>query len=147
METLPKQMTDEEFTDAFESCRLPNAQFRHRDHLRLAWIYLKRYGSAAAEARISDSIRKYAAHNGATQKYHETVTLAWLRLVDCAASRAPSGTPFEDVLGAFPELQDKNSLQEYYSRAVLESDSAQGIFVQPDLKPLPTRKASIPGRS
>jgi len=131
-------MTDDEFADAFETCQLPNALFHHRDHLRLAWIYLRRYGSAEAGARISKSIQRYAAHHGATQKYNETVTLAWLQLVDNAVSRAPTGARFEDALAAFPELLDKSTLGEYYSRAVLDSDAARRIFVQPDLKPLPT---------
>ena len=44
-------MTDQEFAAAIETCRLPNAQFHHRDHLRLAWIYLRRYGPELGEAQ------------------------------------------------------------------------------------------------
>ncbi len=35
-------MTDAEFVAAFESCALPAQAFRHRDHVRLAWLYLRR---------------------------------------------------------------------------------------------------------
>jgi hypothetical protein len=146
MEAMLERMTDDEFADAFETCQLPNALFHHRDHLRLAWIYLRRYGSAEAGAQIAKSIQRYAAHHGATQKYHETVTLAWLQLVDYAASRAPAGARLEDALASFPELLDKNTLGQYYSRAALDSDTARVIFTQPDLKPLPTRSPVIAGR-
>jgi hypothetical protein len=37
-------MTDEEFLRAFEACELSNGCFHHRDHIRLAWIYVHRYG-------------------------------------------------------------------------------------------------------
>jgi len=130
-------MTDEEFTEAFETCELPKELFHHRDHLRLAWIYLRRYGSEQAAARISESIRRYAAHLGATEKYHETITIAWLRLVAQAADGAPRGAAFGDVLDAFPHLLRQDALREHYSRALLESQDARRVFVEPDLKPLP----------
>ena len=35
-------MTDDEFAAALEALTLPPSGFRHADHVRLAWIYLKR---------------------------------------------------------------------------------------------------------
>jgi len=127
-------MTDRQFVEAFETCTLPKEQFHHRDHLRLAWIYLKSHGSAAARVRIVESIRRYAAHLGVSEKYHETITIAWMRIVEQAADDLPS---FEDVLAVMPELRDKDTLQTYYSPAVLQSEEARTRFVEPDLKPLP----------
>ena len=131
------QTKDDEFVAAFEACTLPNEQFRHRDHLRLAWIYLRRFGASGAEARIAQSIRRYAEFHGATQKYHHTVTLAWLRLIQRAAARLPEQALFEDVLRASPELLDKGTLGEYYSKELVGSERARADFVEPDLKPLP----------
>jgi hypothetical protein len=131
-------MTDDEFAAEFEACRIPNELFRHRDHLRLAWIYLHRYGSAEAGARLSVSIRRYASHHGKAHKYHETVTLAWLQLVDHAARCTSQAANLETVLEAFPELLNKSALQKYYSATLLESETARQIFVQPDLEPLPS---------
>jgi hypothetical protein len=129
-------MTGLEFTTAFESCELPKEQFHHRDHLRLAWIYLQRYGHPQAARKIADAIRKYAAHNNASQKYHETITMAWLELVHLAQQSLPDSATFDDLPHAFPELLQKNALAEYYSSGVLESETAKRIFVPPDLKPL-----------
>jgi len=35
-------MTDDEFLGSFMNCTLPAHAFRHRDHLRLAWILVRR---------------------------------------------------------------------------------------------------------
>jgi hypothetical protein len=130
-------MNDEEFARAFEACEIPNESFRHRDHIRLAWIYLKTYGSSEAATRISASIRKYAAHNGASHKYHETVTLAWMRLVANAMRQLPTDASFEAVIAVDSKLLDKTSLAGFYSDTVLASDAARNGWVDPDLKPLP----------
>ena len=131
-------MNDEEFARAFEACEIPNEAFHHRDHIRLAWIYLKDYGAAGASTRISASIRKYAAHHGATHKYHETVTQAWMRLVAHAMGQLPADASFEAVLAAAPMLLDKTSLNGFYSATVLASEAARSEWVDPDLKPLPS---------
>ncbi len=129
-------MNDEEFVRAFERCEIPNASFHHRDHVRLAWIYLRHCGPERAEAEISISIRRYAAHNGASHKYHETITLAWMRLVAQAMQQAPAGATFEDLAERFPKLLDKASLSEFYSDELLASDAARTSWVEPDLQPL-----------
>ena len=124
-------MTDAEFARAFETCELPPDNFHHRDHIRLAWIFLQRYG-AEAGAQIAISIRRYAAHLGKSDKYHETVTQAWMRLVAAAGA-----TSFEALTEAHPELLDKAFLNEFYSDAALQSAAAREKFVEPDRKPLP----------
>jgi hypothetical protein len=128
-------MTDVEFITAFETCELPKEDFHHRDHLRLAWIYLRQYGHPQAARKIAESIRRYAAHLNASQKYHETITIAWLELVDFAQQSLPAAASFDDLPQAFPELLQKNALAEYYSSGVLESETAKRIFVPPDLRP------------
>jgi hypothetical protein len=129
-------MTDDEFARAFESCELSNESFHHRDHIRLAWIYLQRYGLAEAKPRMAESIRRFAAHHGKSDKYHETVTQAWMQLVAEAAKSRPKDD-FEHFVTAFPQLLDKSSLAEFYSDAVLRSEAARSAFVAPDRKKLP----------
>src|SRR5579871_2156930 len=115
-------MTDDEFVRAFESCELPPAQFHHRDHLRLARIYLDRFGLDPATARFIDSLKRYAAHIGKSDKYHETITIAWMRVVAAEPAHA--------------EL-DKDHLYRYYSRERLDSPEARMGFVEPDIQQLP----------
>src|SRR5215217_4529512 len=80
-------LDDAEFVRAVESGELPNARFGHRDHLRLAWLYLADSGpgrQAEARARMAATLRRFAARHGAAQRYHETLTVLWMRLVDAA---------------------------------------------------------------
>ena len=89
MEFMVHSMTDDAFVLAFEKCELPAEAFRHREHVRLTFIYLRRYGVDGARIRISEGIRRYALHNGAAQKYHETITIAWLRIVQDVMAKLP----------------------------------------------------------
>lgn len=129
-------MTDHEFLDAFENCRLANELFHHRDHLRLGWIYLRRYRVSDAAVRIAESIRRYAAHHGRSDKYHETITVAWLRLVADFTGRTRA-VNFNELLASSPELLDKNTLHQYYSPELLDTEAARTQFVPPDRKALP----------
>jgi hypothetical protein len=129
-------MTDDDFVRAFESCELPSESFRHTQHLRLAWIYLRRMPYGAAAAAMERGVRQYAAHHGAMQKYHHTLTLVWMRLV-AAASAAHSNEDFEGLLRVHPALLDKLTPQRFYSAARLESAAARADWVEPDLRPLP----------
>ena len=43
---------------AFETGALPNSAFHHRDHIRLAWIYLRRDGPETGAREVIDGIRQ-----------------------------------------------------------------------------------------
>lgn len=130
-------MTDQEFLRAFENCELGNEGFHHRDHIRLAWIYLRRYGEPEARRHMSEAIKRFAAFHGKTDKYHETITLAWLRLVADAMTRVRRDTTFDKLTVLAPELLDKRTLDKFYSTGALASDVARNSWVVPDLQPLP----------
>ncbi len=140
---MPQQTTgtfilsDDAFVDAFESCTLPKQSFHHRDHIRLAWLYLREGELPVAAARIERSIRGFAAHLGVSEKYHQTITFVWLRLVEAAMRQFPGGGTLEDFLRQHPELLDQNLPFQFYSRERLLSDGARSAWVEPDLKALP----------
>jgi hypothetical protein len=125
-------LAEEEFAAAVERGEAPEGGFHHRDHLRLAWIYLRRYEAEEAGARIAETIRRFAAHHGQSARYHETMTQAWLLLM-----ASEGGGSFEEALAAKPELLDKNYLLAYYSADLLASEEAKARFVAPDIAPLP----------
>jgi hypothetical protein len=105
-------MTDAEFARAFEGGTIPNAGFRHVDHLRLAWAYLAESPSiAAATDRMRSSLRRFAASVGHAEKYSDTLTIAWMRQV--AEARASTGAAtFDALLRLCPRLLDKDSLSD-----------------------------------
>jgi len=129
-------MTDDELVRAFESCELPSESFRHLQHLRVAWVYLQRMPYEAAAIAMETGVRRYAAHYGATQKYHHTMTLVWMRLV-AAARVAHADEDFEGLLRVHPALLDKLTPRRYYSAERLESAAARADWLEPDLRPLP----------
>lgn len=129
--------SDEEFLRAFEDLSFPADQFHHREHIRVAWLYLKSSDATRAAERMAAGILRFANHHGATQKYHHTLTLAWMRLVAAALVETPEGRNFAQFLAEHRELGDKDLLKKYYSPELLQTKGAREGWVEPDLQPLP----------
>ena len=126
-------MTDDQFLHRFEAHALDG--FSHRDHIRLAFAYARRGGVAAA-VDGARGIRAFAEAHGLPRKYHETMTVAWARVVGrLAVDSAP--LPFGEFLRANPQLLRPGVLSPHYSDALLHSERARASFVEPDLAPLP----------
>lgn len=132
-------LKDDEFLRAFETCELPNHAFHHGDHVRAAWLYIRRFGEAAAESRLCEGIMRFANHHGATQKYHHTMSVAWVRLIAAAYRETPEIQQFEDFIAAHPGLLEMRALSKYYSASRLGSAAARAGWVEPDLRRLPGR--------
>ena len=120
----------------FESQSLENAAFRHREHVRLTWIYLNGEPRAAVEARLCSALLALATSHGVAQRFHHTLTVAWVRIIE-SARRSHPDTPFDALVEACPWLLDKDAPLAYYSRDVLFSDDARARWLEPNLKPLP----------
>jgi hypothetical protein len=120
-------MNDIDFLRAFEDTTLE--PFHHRDHLRVTFLYLQQFGEGGTRQRLGPAILRYAAARNASQKYHETITLAWICLVSAASAGAVN---FEAMLAAHPHLLDKNLLNRYYSPELLQSSEARERWVEPD---------------
>lgn len=131
------ELSDDEFVAQVESCSFPNHLAHHKEHIRLAYLYLKRYGSAQARPRVRETIMKYAASQGAAHKYHVTITVAWMLLVEHAALSVPPGATWQDLLQASPQLAGNSILDRYYSKELLATVAARQSFLEPDLSPLP----------
>jgi hypothetical protein len=131
------QFTEDEFLYAVENLTLPNTQFHHRDHIRLAWVYHRRFGLVAAEERMAQTLRRFAGHNGVPEKYHHTMTVCWMRLVADALRGIPAHASFEEFVAVHPELLDRNTLRKYYSQPLLDSPAARAGWIEPDLTALP----------
>jgi hypothetical protein len=137
-------LSDREFVEAFESLRLGNDQFRHYDHVRLAWIYLRETGPAGrldvpgATARIAQAIRAFAVHHsGSPEKFHETITRAFVQLVAAHLRETPELDRFPAFAAAHPRLFDDKLPLAFYSKARLMSPEARAGWIDPDLRPLP----------
>ncbi len=125
-------LDDDELLDRFERCDLPDG-FPHAAHLRVAWIHVDRHGAAEGAARVTAGIRRLAAEAGTPDRYHETMTRAWVELVASAAEAYPAADS-RSFLAAVPELLDKGLLARHYSAERLAQGRTR--FVEPDLAPL-----------
>lgn len=127
---------DEQFLAAFESGQIANQSFHHRDHLRLAWLQIRRLGLERASETVAGAIQRFAAHHGKADRYHDTMTRFWLRAVGVGISRHPE-LSFDQLLETEPHLLEKELPFRHWSRELMASDAARRQWVDPDLRPMP----------
>lgn len=124
--------SDGVFLEKFRTLQLQPSEFRHGDHLRLAWIELHQNPVPVAMDRVRSGIRNFAAHLGAAHKYHETITCAWVRLL--ATHHEPT---FAQFLEGNRERLSADLLYRFWSPELLQSEQARTHWVDPDRQPLP----------
>ena len=117
----------------------PGGAFRHREHIHLAYIAVQRYGPAGAADAVARWIRHIAAYQRRPQKFHATVTRAWVEIVAHHMAIAPAGLDFASFAERHPPLLDKRLLTRHYTSRVLASPAAKAGWVEPDLAPFPWR--------
>lgn len=124
-------MNDQDFLAALEDCTLPAAEFTHTAHVRAAYLYLCAGSFGQAVDRTSNAIRRYATSLGAPQKYHETITVAYLALIQRHLAERGDGGGWAGFAAANPELFKRDLLLRWYSGADLDSALARRVFVLP----------------
>lgn len=129
---------DVQFRQDFEAGRLSPADFDHRAHVRLAYVYLVEADDAAASDRMRSAILTFLDHHAIeVSKYHETMTRAWLLAVRHFMERTPEVGSAEAFIEATPLLLDSGIMMSHYSTGLLFSDRARADFVEPDLDGIP----------
>ena len=130
-------LADAEFRVAVESLCFPVELFHHLEHIRLAWIYASAFTPEESSSRMAAAVASFAAHHGAARKYHHTITLAWMRLVQQALRSEHPSADFAAFVAAHPELLDQQLLSRYFSSERLQVPDARTSWLSPDLLPLP----------
>ncbi|MFP5284922.1 MAG: hypothetical protein ACLGI9_04215 [Thermoanaerobaculia bacterium] len=127
-------MIDADFIRSFEDCTLPSDAFHHRDHVRLAWLFLRRLPVLDALTRFSEGLRRFAASNGHPGLYHETITWAYLFLIHQRMAGADPDETWEEFAARNPDLfvWKPSILDTYYEKETLGSELARRVFVMPD---------------
>jgi hypothetical protein len=127
-------MTDEELMRQFEDASLPPDTFHHLEHVRAAFLYLRNYPVLEAIARFSAALKRFAAAQGKAERYHETITWAYLLMVRERMARSGGSQSWVEFAAANADLlryQD-GVLKKYYRDETLASEVARGVFVFPD---------------
>jgi hypothetical protein len=127
--------SDTDFIGAFERLEISGDNFHHRQHVRLAWCYLQRYELVEALARFRSALKAFANHLGVPNLYHETITFAYLLLINDRMARE-SVESFEEFARINEDLfaWKPSILERYYSKETLESELARKTFLFPNLR-------------
>ena len=127
-------MTDQELIERLESGTLSHEGFHHREHVRAAFLFLTKYPVLEALRGFSKALRTLAENRGKPQAYHETITWAYVLLIQERMKRDGKKQQWE-------EFSENNSdllvwkdglLTRYYRPETLESNLARTVFVFPD---------------
>lgn len=129
-------MTDDEFLAAFEAAAFTRPEWTHAAHVRMAWLYLTRVPAARALELVRTGIQKLNARIGSPDGYHETITVAFVRVM---AARLEPGEDYAHFRDRNPDLFDRTltSLLRHYTKERLRSPEARRAFAEPDVAPLP----------
>ena len=126
-------LSDDELVEGFEAATLET--FAHADHVRLTIIYLCRHGRGETERRMLEGLRRFATAKGDPQKFHVTMTRAWIALIESARGANANVRDATELVAACPVLLDRDALLRFYSRDRLNSDEARTGWIPPDLAP------------
>jgi hypothetical protein len=127
-------------TDAFAALMAEvmatSDRFGHRQHVHLTWLAVRRFGTRAAIDLVSDGIQRTATYAGAPQKYHATVSRAWVVIVGHHVGTGPD-LPFDAWCERYPAVLDKRLLTRHWRPSTLAAAEAKSGWVEPDLVALP----------
>jgi hypothetical protein len=134
---------DLDFRAAFEAGAYAPADFSHRAHVRLAYVYLADCDVDLALERMRAALLMFLSHhNIPASKYHETLTRSWLLAVNHFMHRTPVASSADDFIGRNSILLDSKVMLTHYSAGRLFSDEARADFLEPDLDPIPRHRAA-----
>lgn len=126
---------DVDIMGAFENGSLDPARFDHRLHLSLAWTYLRHDGFPEGALHFRRHLKAYVAAVGVQGKYHETITWAYLVLLneEMSLRSAPPGESFDAMIRRRPDLLDhrNGAIARSYNKAQLDLPDARRVFVLP----------------
>lgn len=129
-------LRDEIFVEGFEKCTMDPSWFTHQAHLRIAYLYLEKYGAKIAARRLCKRIENFDRTFGSGKKYHCTITMASVGIVDHFV-RKSSGDSFISLINEFPVLKDdfKKLLFSHYSRHLIDLPESKLNYFLPDIEP------------
>jgi hypothetical protein len=127
---------DDELLRQIESGQLPLDRFGHAEHVRLAWLHLRRHTLLQAIARFRATLRAFAAAHDKHGLYHETVTLAFLLLIHERMGGEPEGQAWEQFQARHADLLawPDNPIFNDYPRDMLADPIARERFVVPAVR-------------
>lgn len=106
-------------------------EFRHLDHIGVAYEALSRHDFFEAAFELASGIRRLAARAGAPDAFNATMTWAYLSLI-AERMQTTEHRGAEDFIERNPDIADWAVLASLYSKRRLTSDLARSTVLLPD---------------
>lgn len=120
----------EQEVDRFEGGDLDPSSFDHAAHVRVGHALVRDLGFIAALPRYAAGLRLMSARVGRPERFHATVTTAFLALIGERLLTRPAAT-FEAFATDNPDLFNRDCLLGLYSADRLNSPAARTTFLLP----------------
>ena len=128
------QLSNSVFIEQFKNGSLNPEIFNHEAHVRLAWLYIDKFGVERAEKDIQIQLQNFVEVVGAKDKYHKTLTIVAIKIVNHFMQKSKSDN-FTDFINEFPRLKFnfRELINTHYSFNIFGSNKARREFIKPDL--------------
>ena len=142
MTGLPStELEIEDFLAAFEGCTLPKPRWTHGAHLLTGACYVHALGERAAIDQMRTCVRRYneavGTQNTETSGYHETITIAWIKLLAGLLRRSQPIERADFVTLAVEHFSPQRDIfKRHYDFDLVSSIEARLQWVEPTLQPL-----------
>ena len=113
---------------------LDPVEFRHLEHIGVAYEALSRHDFFEAASCLAAGIRGLAEKAGAPDKFNATITFAYLSLI-AERMRVTEHRDAEDFIQRNPDITGPGALAPWYSKQRLTSDIARSTVLLPDPSP------------
>jgi hypothetical protein len=136
------QLSLDELAARFALGTIPRAEWTHAAHLSIGAWHVDRFGPEEAIRRLRVGIRalndRHGTANTDKSGYHETITVAYVRLIDQFLAVCAPSERIDARVDRLPRgpLGDRALLFAFWSRDVLMSPAARAAWTPPDLAPL-----------
>jgi len=127
------------FLADFESCALPKERWTHAAHIFTGACCVHRLGEDMAIDHMRVAIRRYneavGGKNTATNGYHETVTIFWIKLLAAFRANEPRLSRAEFAARAVQAFEHRRDLfVDFYDFDLVASTEARLAWIPPGLK-------------
>ncbi len=123
-------LSEGDFLVAFENTTLSANDFDHTAHVRAAFLTIQSYGFTRAIPVFCDALKKLTVRFGAVEKYHETITIAFLVLINERLSETPD-IGWAEFCAGHGDVFSRHALDAYYTPEQLKSPNARRVFQLP----------------
>lgn len=123
------QPINQNVLELFETASLTHEQFKHREHLEVGFLLLKKYSFDVGLVKMRTGLVALNKKHGAlvTVGFHETITWFWLAMLNQVKD---DFTTFEELLANRPDLLSKDLIYRFYSKETLASPRAKTTIIK-----------------